>query len=98
MMSKDSSVNGPTAALDSGLAYLVMLVRFHNVAAFASPISSRGRPPIRPCRRLARHHRALVYLSPGLAARAKVKTDKRKVIDYFLSPLKQYQNESLKER
>jgi hemolysin D len=37
-------------------------------------------------------------LSPGMAVRAEVKTDKRKVIDYFLSPLKEYQAESLKER
>lgn len=40
----------------------------------------------------------LIALSPGMAVRAEVKTDKRKVIDYFLSPLKQYANESLDER
>ena len=39
-----------------------------------------------------------IDLSPGMAVRAEVKTDKRKVIDYFLSPLKEYQDESLKER
>ena len=39
-----------------------------------------------------------IALSPGMAVRAEVKTDKRKVIDYFLSPLKQYANESLDER
>jgi hypothetical protein len=39
-----------------------------------------------------------VALSPGMAVRAEVKTDKRKVIDYFLSPLKEYANESLGER
>ncbi|BBT17510.1 hemolysin D [Pseudomonas sp. SLBN-26] len=39
-----------------------------------------------------------VELSPGMAVRAEVKTDKRKVIDYFLSPLKEYQDESLGER
>lgn len=39
-----------------------------------------------------------VALSPGMSIRAEVKTDKRKVIDYFLSPLSKYQNESLKER
>lgn len=33
-----------------------------------------------------------------MAVRAEVKTDKRKVIDYFLSPLKEYQDESLGER
>ncbi|MFZ6044951.1 HlyD family type I secretion periplasmic adaptor subunit [Pseudomonas sp. CR3202] len=36
-----------------------------------------------------------IALSPGVAVRAEVKTDKRKVIDYFLSPLKEYQDESL---
>ncbi|MNG27151.1 Hemolysin secretion protein D, plasmid [compost metagenome] len=39
-----------------------------------------------------------VALSPGMAVRVEVKTDKRKVIDYFLSPFKQYKDESLKER
>jgi len=39
-----------------------------------------------------------VPLSPGMAIKAEVKTDRRKVIDYFLSPLKQYANESLVER
>ncbi|SEQ13728.1 hemolysin D [Pseudomonas cuatrocienegasensis] len=40
----------------------------------------------------------LIALSPGMAVRAEVKTDKRKVIDYFLSPLKQHAAESLAER
>ncbi|ARU88635.1 HlyD family type I secretion periplasmic adaptor subunit [Pseudomonas sp. M30-35] len=39
-----------------------------------------------------------IALSPGMAVRAEVKTDKRKVIDYFLSPLQRYANESLIER
>ena len=39
-----------------------------------------------------------IALSPGMSVRAEVKTDKRKVIDYFLSPLQQYQDESLGER
>ncbi|MBB6343299.1 hemolysin D, partial [Pseudomonas fluvialis] len=39
-----------------------------------------------------------IALSPGMAVRAEVKTDKRKVIDYFLSPLREYQEESLSER
>lgn len=39
-----------------------------------------------------------IALSPGMAIRAEVKTDKRKVIDYFLSPLQQYVDESLAER
>jgi len=39
-----------------------------------------------------------IALSPGMAVRAEVKTDKRKVIDYFLSPLRQYADESLDER
>lgn len=40
----------------------------------------------------------LIALSPGMAVRAEVKTDKRKVIDYFLSPLQQHAAESLSER
>ncbi|MDH0892909.1 MULTISPECIES: HlyD family type I secretion periplasmic adaptor subunit [unclassified Pseudomonas] len=39
-----------------------------------------------------------IQLSPGMAVRAEVKTDKRKVIDYFLSPLQQYVDESMAER
>ncbi|KIP89045.1 MULTISPECIES: HlyD family type I secretion periplasmic adaptor subunit [Pseudomonas] len=39
-----------------------------------------------------------VELSPGMAVRAEVKTQKRRVIDYFLSPLQQYVDESLIER
>lgn len=39
-----------------------------------------------------------IALSPGMVIRAEVKTDKRKVIDYFLSPLMKYQDESLSER
>lgn len=39
-----------------------------------------------------------IALSPGMAVRAEVKTNKRKVVDYFLSPLKKYTMESLSER
>ena len=39
-----------------------------------------------------------VSLSPGMAVRVEVKTDKRRVVDYFLSPLKRYSNESMGER
>ncbi len=39
-----------------------------------------------------------VNLSPGMAVTVEVKTAKRRVIEYFLSPLMQYSNESLRER
>ncbi|UVK96695.1 HlyD family type I secretion periplasmic adaptor subunit [Pseudomonas sp. B21-048] len=39
-----------------------------------------------------------VSLSPGMAVTVEIKTDRRKVIDYFLSPLQQYADESLRER
>lgn len=39
-----------------------------------------------------------VNLSPGMAATAEIKTGRRRVIEYFLSPLMQYKNESLRER
>ncbi len=39
-----------------------------------------------------------VVLSPGMAVTAEIKTNKRRVIDYFLSPLKAYASESLRER
>ena len=40
----------------------------------------------------------LVNLSPGMAATVEIKIGKRRVIEYFLSPLLQYANESLRER
>lgn len=39
-----------------------------------------------------------VRLSPGMAVGVEIKTGKRRVIEYFLSPLMQYGHESLKER
>lgn len=39
-----------------------------------------------------------VALSPGMSITAEVKTDQRRVIDYFLSPLQQHVDESLRER
>jgi len=39
-----------------------------------------------------------VPLAPGMAVRAEIKTDRRRIIDYFLSPLKQYTSESFRER
>lgn len=39
-----------------------------------------------------------VNLSPGMAVSAEIKTGKRRIIEYFLSPLLQYGNESLRER
>ena len=42
-------------------------------------------------------HKA-VNLSPGMAVTVEVKTARRRVIEYFLSPLLQYKDESLRER
>jgi hemolysin D len=39
-----------------------------------------------------------VNLTPGMAVTAEIKTGKRRVIEYFLSPLLQYGDESLRER
>ncbi|MFC3943713.1 HlyD family type I secretion periplasmic adaptor subunit [Pseudomonas gingeri NCPPB 3146 = LMG 5327] len=39
-----------------------------------------------------------VSLSPGMSVTAEAKTDKRRVIEYFLSPLEAYASSSLKER
>lgn len=43
-------------------------------------------------------HGKKVPLSPGMSVTVEVKTDHRKVIDYFLSPLRQYADESMRER
>jgi hemolysin D len=39
-----------------------------------------------------------VRLSPGMAVSVEIKTGKRRVIEYFLSPLIQHTSESLRER
>lgn len=39
-----------------------------------------------------------VRLSPGMAVTVEVKTGKRRIIEYFLSPLLRYQDESVRER
>ncbi|TPW13873.1 MAG: hemolysin D [Halothiobacillaceae bacterium] len=39
-----------------------------------------------------------VNLSPGMAVSVEIKTGKRRVIEYFLSPLMQHAGESLRER
>jgi hemolysin D len=39
-----------------------------------------------------------VKLSPGMSVMAEVKTGKRRLIEYFLSPLLRYKQESLGER
>ncbi len=39
-----------------------------------------------------------VNLSPGMAVTVEIKTGRRRVIEYFLNPLLQYGNESLRER
>jgi hemolysin D len=39
-----------------------------------------------------------VKLGPGMAVTVEIKTGKRRVIEYFLSPLLQYRQESLRER
>lgn len=39
-----------------------------------------------------------VRLSPGMAVTVEIKTGQRRVIEFFLSPLIQYRNDSLRER
>jgi hemolysin D len=39
-----------------------------------------------------------VRLTPGMAVTVEVKTGSRRVIEYFLNPLLQYKDESLRER
>ncbi|MFT4173422.1 MAG: HlyD family type I secretion periplasmic adaptor subunit [Rhodocyclaceae bacterium] len=39
-----------------------------------------------------------VNLSPGMSVGVEIKTGRRRVIEYFLSPLMEYQHESLRER
>jgi hemolysin D len=40
----------------------------------------------------------IINLTPGMAVTVEIKTGKRRLIDYFLSPLMQYKDESLRER
>jgi hemolysin D len=40
----------------------------------------------------------LVDLTPGLAVTVEIKTGQRRIIEYLLSPLLRYRQESLRER
>ena len=40
----------------------------------------------------------MVELAPGMAVTVEIKTGKRRVIEYLLSPLLRYKQESLRER
>ena len=40
----------------------------------------------------------MVELSPGMSATVEIKTDKRRILDFFLSPLLRYRDESIRER
>ena len=40
----------------------------------------------------------LINLSPGMAVTAEIKTGERRIIDYLLSPLRKYRQDSLRER
>jgi hemolysin D len=40
----------------------------------------------------------MVQLSPGMAVTAEIKTGSRNILSYLLSPLRRYQQESLRER
>ena len=40
----------------------------------------------------------MVSLTPGMSVAVEVKTGKRRIIEYFLNPLLQYQSESIRER
>jgi hemolysin D len=39
-----------------------------------------------------------VNLTPGMAVTAEIKTGERRIISYLLSPLRQYRQDSLRER
>lgn len=39
-----------------------------------------------------------VRLSPGMSVTAEIKTGKRRLIEFFLSPLLRYKQESIRER
>ncbi len=53
---------------------------------------------VKPERSSVRVGQRYVNLSPGMAVTVEIKTDKRRVIEYFLTPLLQYGSESLRER
>jgi hemolysin D len=53
---------------------------------------------VKPERSTVQVGNRLVNLSPGMAVTVEIKTDKRRVIEYFLTPLLQYGSESLRER
>lgn len=42
--------------------------------------------------------RQTIALSPGMSALAEVKTDQRRIIDFFISPVLRYRDEAFRER
>lgn len=40
----------------------------------------------------------IIQLKPGMSVTAEIKTGKRRVIEYLLSPVMKYLNESMRER
>ena len=40
----------------------------------------------------------IIRLKPGMSVTAEIKTGKRRVIEYLLSPVMKYLNESMRER
>ena len=53
---------------------------------------------VQPARSTIRVEDKAVNLAPGMAVTVEIKTGKRRVIEYFLSPLIQHASESLRER
>ena len=75
-----------------GLSELVMLLRFHGLPIDAEQL------------RISLDRTAMdidgrsVNLRPGMAVTAEINTGTRRVIEYLLSPLLRYREESLRER
>lgn len=69
----------------------------------ADALDDKQLGPVYPMRFAMKTNRILkgdkwVTLTPGMSVTAKVKTGKRRAIEFFLSPLMRYQDEALRER
>jgi len=91
--------------LDSGLACLLMMARLHGVAADAQQLwrehsadgAAFGRTEILLAAKSLGLH-ANCPTGAGMSVSVEIKTGKRRIIEYVLSPFLQHQRESLNER
>jgi hypothetical protein len=83
--------------IDSGLECLITLAHFHQLSASPHQLKHQFAMQRFDTPTLVRAGRDL-RLQPGMSVTAEIKTGQRRLIEFFLSPLLRYKQESLGER